>query len=474
MWSFGFSQKPNVQFAAPRTGPCAGAGAKAAAYTSQKWITSEETPGGRNLTLHNVSPSLATVLNNPTSIISIFGRARQGKSFLMNCLAGEREIFAISNKKDSCTQGIDISSKWLSLEEFSKIDSDSALKAAPAVRVGFVDAEGQGDKDVGYDAELVCPILLVSRCCIFNWKGDLQKDHLLQTLGIMSRAAKNVREDSGSSASGSCSSTAPPFGHLHIVFRDWQAVDTTEAEVLSDLFRPEGTAASRARDLIRAEVQAAFLSVRVWLIDAPASSEQLKTKLSLEATSAKFRSQIRQLRGALSQQMRGIGAGTGRYALTSSLAQQALFGKDLEPLLRSVVQSINAGAPIMPQSAYLNMLKDDASHLKTDTVQRLQDYTRLLVDDVRSKALHNDQALPALSITCALLPDSAALHHLHTTLQALLLSTAAGLAPSAAGAAMSPSHAATLLHTLLARLPPLTLPPQAQRLEALPPSADKV
>jgi hypothetical protein len=25
---------------------------------------------------------------------------------------------------------------------------------------------------------LVCPILLVSKCVIFNWKGDLQKDHL--------------------------------------------------------------------------------------------------------------------------------------------------------------------------------------------------------------------------------------------------------------------------------------------------------
>ena len=27
----------------------------------------------------------------------------------MNCLAGEKEIFRISNEKDSCTQGIDIS-----------------------------------------------------------------------------------------------------------------------------------------------------------------------------------------------------------------------------------------------------------------------------------------------------------------------------------------------------------------------------
>jgi hypothetical protein len=107
-------------------------------------------------------------------LISIFGRARQGKSFLMNCLAGETEIFRISNEKDSCTQGIDISNKWLSLSEFSAINNNisnsnskprsttqpvlasgravTAVTGANQMKVGFVDAEGQGDKDVTYDA----------------------------------------------------------------------------------------------------------------------------------------------------------------------------------------------------------------------------------------------------------------------------------------------------------------------------------
>ena len=349
MWSF--LSKPAAPRPAPTTQNLGGGGGKA--FRSQKWLTSNETPGGRNLVLHDVSQALAPVLDSPTAIISIFGRARQGKSFLMNMLAGEREIFAISNKKDSCTQGVEVSDKWLTLEAFSKIDNDSALKAAPAVRIGFVDAEGQGDKDVSYDAELVCPILLVSKLVIFNWKGDLQKDHLLQTLGVMSRAAKNVRDESGSGGGAG----QPPFGHLHIVFRDWQAVDSSEAEVQADLFRPEGTAASRARDLIRAEVQAAFSSVRVWLLDAPAGGDALKTKLTLDATTAKFRAQVRALRGAMCQQIRAATPSSGRFNLKASLAQQSVLGRDLQPLLRNVVNSINTGAPVMPQSAFLNMLK---------------------------------------------------------------------------------------------------------------------
>ena len=73
---------------------------------SYKWISADETGG---LVVHDVSAVFNPVKKNLVNLVSIFGRARQGKSFLMNCLAGEREVFKISNEKDSCTQGIDIS-----------------------------------------------------------------------------------------------------------------------------------------------------------------------------------------------------------------------------------------------------------------------------------------------------------------------------------------------------------------------------
>lgn len=124
-----------------------------------------------------------------------------------------------------CTQGIDITNKFVSLNDFSRMHGGRHVNGN--VQIGFVDAEGQGDKSVSYDAALVCPILLISKCVIFNWKGDLQKDHILETLGIMSKAAANVAADTdssdGTSESTSDAKTAK-FSHLHIVFRDWQAV----------------------------------------------------------------------------------------------------------------------------------------------------------------------------------------------------------------------------------------------------------
>lgn len=163
---------------------------KSGKISSYKWITTETTAEGRVLKAHDMEHVFRTLESSPLNLISIFGRARQGKSFLMNCLAGEEQIFKISNEKESCTQGIDISDKWMSVTDFSKVYGGSACEGK--LQIGFVDAEGQGDRDVAYDANLVCPILLASKCVIFNWKGDLQKDHIISTLGIMARAAKNV------------------------------------------------------------------------------------------------------------------------------------------------------------------------------------------------------------------------------------------------------------------------------------------
>lgn len=282
-----------------------------------------------------------------TNLISIFGRARQGKSFMMNCLAGEKEIFRISNEKESCTQGIDISTKWVELKEFAAIGSKSGLNAAktlPGINVGFVDAEGQGDRDVGYDSNLICPILLASKCVLFNWKGDLQKDHTLSTLGIMTRAAQNVSMDSGTSSL----SSKRKFGHLHIVFRDWQAVGSDEASVRKVLFTKEGTSDGAIRDQIRTDVQESFESISIWLFDAPSEFvKDLKKKLTIDQTSLEFQSQLQKFRNALTVQL----------ISPTTFAGHALSGKSLTPLIQQIAASLNRGEVVLPTSAYASMIR---------------------------------------------------------------------------------------------------------------------
>ena len=195
-----------------------------------------------------------------------------------------------------CTQGIDISDKFLSLTDFSRIDNGRAVNSDHPIKIGFVDAEGQGDRNVTYDATLVCPILLASKCVIFNWKGDLQKDHILETLGIMTKAAANVGNETATSKTSTTTSTSK-FSHLHIVFRDWQAANSDSDDVYHSLFDLENNNDSETRDRIRKEVLKSFASVKVWLFDAPTDSVQaLKSKLTIDKTTFIFREQIRELR----------------------------------------------------------------------------------------------------------------------------------------------------------------------------------
>ena len=71
-------------------------------HSSHKWISMEEKGAhGRQLVAGNVNNVFRQIGKSECNIISIFGRARQGKSFLMNCLAGETDIFRISNEKES-------------------------------------------------------------------------------------------------------------------------------------------------------------------------------------------------------------------------------------------------------------------------------------------------------------------------------------------------------------------------------------
>ena len=75
---------------------------------SVKWISASQTPRGPVLQVDDtVDKSIFRPLGDkPVNLISIFGAARQGKSFLMNCLAKKSDLFRISNERESCTQGL--------------------------------------------------------------------------------------------------------------------------------------------------------------------------------------------------------------------------------------------------------------------------------------------------------------------------------------------------------------------------------
>ena len=68
--------------------------------------------------------------------------------------------------------GIDLSCTSLSVAEFA--GSAKLARQQLDLRVLLADVEGQGDREVSYDARLASSILPISKCVLFNWKDSLQ------------------------------------------------------------------------------------------------------------------------------------------------------------------------------------------------------------------------------------------------------------------------------------------------------------
>lgn len=81
------------------------AGAGAGSTGAASWITMKDPAGGRGEPVMTVNQATVDgVLNKlgdekAVNVVAIFGAARGGKSFLMNQLAGQDDVFKISNDK---------------------------------------------------------------------------------------------------------------------------------------------------------------------------------------------------------------------------------------------------------------------------------------------------------------------------------------------------------------------------------------
>lgn len=119
------------------------------------------------------------------NFVTVWGAARSGKSFLLNALAGE-VLFKVSAAMEPCTSGADLSMALRSVGDFEKGGgqtapawgaSSSRSSSSETPWVGFVDVEGQGDKDPLCDVLLATPLLLLSKAsALTNWLNSVLVD----------------------------------------------------------------------------------------------------------------------------------------------------------------------------------------------------------------------------------------------------------------------------------------------------------
>ena len=137
------------------------------------------------------------ILNSITEdliIVSIVGKARTGKSYLMNLLLNNTqsrqpgEGFEISSKLNSCTKGI-----WLWDTPRQKPNSSA--------KIIFIDSEGTNSVDLStktYDSKIFALIVLISSLFIYNTNGNIDEKSigdLALAAHLSNTVASNAIED---------------------------------------------------------------------------------------------------------------------------------------------------------------------------------------------------------------------------------------------------------------------------------------
>lgn len=156
----------------------------------------------------------------------------------MNLLAGVtgEELFPTSPGVTTFTKGVYVTTRLLTLPEFSRLDGNPELQSNLAgAHTSFIDTEGQGSEGDTYDMDLFSPALVCSRTVIYTIPSFLLKTQILQQLGMMTQAAARLstgsqavdetaraRRDSGKGFDqGEATATSPQggkFGPLLVVF----------------------------------------------------------------------------------------------------------------------------------------------------------------------------------------------------------------------------------------------------------------
>ena len=150
-----------------------------------------------NFTLNENALNILNNIKEDLIIVSIVGKARTGKSYLMNLLLNNNQSkypgngFEMSSRLNSCTRGI-----W--------IWNTPKQKPNSSAKILFIDSEGTNSVDLStktYDSKIFALIVLISSLFIYNTNGNIDEKsisdlalaaHLSNTVAINAIEDKDI------------------------------------------------------------------------------------------------------------------------------------------------------------------------------------------------------------------------------------------------------------------------------------------
>ncbi|GJP39214.1 hypothetical protein CLOM_g23607 [Closterium sp. NIES-68] len=287
-------------------------------------------------------------LRGPLGVVAVCGRARQGKSFILNQLLGRSSGFTVGPTYRPCTKGLWI---WSSPVKVTAPDGSS-------YHLLLLDSEGIDayDQTGTYSTQIFSLAVLLSSLFVYNQMGGIDESSL-DRLSMVTEMAKHiqVRASSASaaaaagSAGGAGSSTSTQeLGLFSPVFfwllRDFYFDLTEDGRVITprDYLETalqsmaEGSESARAKNQIRESIRSLFPDRDCFALVRPISNEKLLQKLD--------HLPMDQLRPEFKQGLDAFTQSVFARARPKRVGGTVMTGPILAGLTQTYIQALNNGA----------------------------------------------------------------------------------------------------------------------------------
>ncbi|KAK4760219.1 hypothetical protein SAY87_023350 [Trapa incisa] len=274
------------------------------------------------------------LVKEPIGVVSVCGRSRQGKSFILNQLLGRSSGFHVASTHRPCTKGLWL---WSSPLKRTAIDGTD-------YNLLLLDTEGieAFDQTGTYSTQILSLAVLVSSMFIYNQMGGIDESSL-DRLSLVTQLTKHirVRASGGKSSASELGQFSPIFlwllrdFYLDLV-EDNQRI--TPRDYLEIALRPvQGNGKDiAAKNEIRDSIKALFPDRECFTLVRPLNNENELHKLdqmSLDMLRPEFRSGLDALTKFVFERTRPKQVGT-----------TVMTGPFLVGIMESYLEALNNGA----------------------------------------------------------------------------------------------------------------------------------
>ena len=284
-------------------------------------------------------------------IVSIVGKARTGKSYLMNLLLNsssnnKNNGFEVASTINSCTRGI-----WLWSSPIQKANSNA--------KIIFIDSEGTNSVDIStktYDSKIFALVVLISSLFIYNTVGNIDEKSIGE-LALAAHLSTAIATNSKLDTEKTIMGLAPKFVWCLRDFTLDKVDPITNEEISSDeylemcLRNKISGKNSVENNLIRENIIKYFKSRECVTLPRPVDKEDDLKRLNeipFDSLKPNFRTEFLELKRKIyyeadAKRVNGI----------------KINGKKLAELLTAFVDAINKGAVPNISTAWDSIVKND-------------------------------------------------------------------------------------------------------------------